>query len=154
MNTYGMRAINSQSFNNKENYTISLEDRNKVITFLKIHNFALTALEYSSLTQFYASTTRVFSGLSMIAKCAYVKFYNKADPILNGKGLDEALLTGLVQVMRGAITLTVPGGFTVNWSLDMVASLYNFHLESENFKNKHNPTAHSEPVYLAPLFLV
>lgn len=149
-----MRAINSQSFNNKESYTISLEDRNKVITFLKIHNFVLTALEYSSITQFYASTTRVFSGLSMIAKCAYVKFYNKADPILNGKGLDEALLTGLVQVMRGAITLTIPGGFTVNWSLDMVASLYNFHLESENFKNKHNLMAHSEPVYLAPLFLV
>lgn len=51
--------------------------------------------------------------------------YNATQGAIIGHWYDEALLTGITQIARGALEAFVPFGWVANASLDAIATIYN-----------------------------
>ncbi|WP_075882684.1 hypothetical protein [Candidatus Protochlamydia sp. W-9] len=131
MNTYGLRSINTDTFNLKwhTNYKYPRQVRNTLVTFLKIHNLTLNILGYIPGVSIVSGCVRMGSGLMMCAVTLAVGERNATRGAIIGHWYDEALLTGITQIARGALEAFVPFGWIANVSLDAIATIYNVNKE-------------------------
>lgn len=141
MNTYGFYSINLSTFNlgwftPKCEY--SRQNRNILVTFLKLHNLALNILGYLPETSFYSGSTRIGTG---IAICVITLAKGDQNTQKNMKFLDrfyyEAFLTGITQIGRGILEAFVSFGRKANVSIDSLATVYN--IESSSYWTLNPP---------------
>lgn len=167
MNTYGMASINSTTFNlsyySQNHYPRGL--RNVLVTFLKLHNLILNVLGYCGEIDpkipFISGCVRVLSGVSICVVTLAVGDRDASKGMIIGRWYDEALLTGMAQIVRGVLTAalaTHPYGWAVNASLDVLGTFYNLThiLNNMSIGSLGNPqlhvnAPHSDPRYPLPL---
>ena len=131
MNTYGLRSINTNTFNLKwhTNYVYPQQVRNALVTFLKVHNLTLNILGYIPGVSVVSGCVRMKTGLIMCAVTLAIGERNATEGKIIGHWYDEALLTGITQIARGALEAFVPFGWVANASLDTIATIYNVRKE-------------------------
>ena len=161
MNTYGLRSINTNTFNlkNDTNYTYPQQNRNALVTFLKVHNLILNILGYIPGVSLGSGCVRMAIGLSIcILTLAVGEPKVNQGGIIGGHWYNEALLTGITQIARGALEALVPFGRVVNASLDVIATIYNLGLEvvvnSFTYTGGEVPHTYPDPKYPFPFFLL
>jgi hypothetical protein len=160
MNTYGIHSINIDTFNLKwhTNYVYPQQARNALVTFLKVHNLTLNILGYMPGSSIVSGCVRIGTGLSM---CTVTLAIGERDATQAGMHwYDEALLTGLTQIARGALESLVPCGWFVNASIDAIATINNIRREPSAISTcsgcvqyvSHGP--HPDPKYPFPFLLL
>src|ERR1700722_17342343 len=99
MNTYGLRSINTDTFNLKwhTNYVYRQQTRNALVTFLKVHNLTLNILGYIPGVSIVSGCVRIGTGLFMCDITLTVGERNAKQGAIIGHWYDEALLTGITQ---------------------------------------------------------
>lgn len=127
MNTYGLFSINSSTFNLKyhTDYRYPEAARNTLVTFFKIHNLVFNVLGYIPGVSTFSGCGRMGSGLIICAVTLIVGDRNAFKGLIIGHWYDEALLTGVAQIAKGAFEAFVPYGKIVNASLDAIATVFN-----------------------------
>lgn len=123
MNTYGPFSVNAHSFNYK--VSISKETRDKIVTALKIHNLVFDVLGYLSGIRTVSGCIRMGTGVLICTAT-----------LITGKNNREALLTGIHQIMRGALEAFVPYGRAVNFALGVLAAPCNLSRDFEGREEK------------------
>jgi hypothetical protein len=137
MNTYGLRSINSQTFNLQydTSYVYPKQARNALVTFLRVHNLSLNILGYIPGISIVSGCVRIGTGLAMCAVALAVGERNAKQGLIIGHWYDECLITGITQIARGVLEAFVPFGWIANASLDTIATFWNIKQECQN-----NPT--------------
>jgi hypothetical protein len=160
MNTYGLHSINNCTFNIPRFANIVFvypkKSRDVLVTFLKVHNFTLNILGYIPGVSVVSGCVRMGTGLIMCAVTLAVGERNANQGVIIGRYYDEALLTGITQIARGALEAFVPSGWVVNASLDAIATIPNLLNEAQlgcSFVDKQN-VPHSDPKYPFPFSLL
>ena len=104
MNTYGLRSINTDTFNLKwhTNYVYPQQARNAVVTFLRVHNLTLNVLGYIPGVSVVSGCVRMATGSVMCATTLAVGERGATQGAIIGHWYDECLLTGITQIGRGA----------------------------------------------------
>jgi len=127
MNTYGFCSINKFTFNLDpyKTYTYPKRQRDVIVTFFKIHNLIFDILGYIPRVSAVSGKCRIVSGLLMCVVTLTVGKKNSKDALIIGHWYDEALLTGISQMARGAIEAFVPNGRIVNASIGVIGTVYN-----------------------------
>lgn len=127
MNTYGLRSINTTTFNLQwhTNYTYPKALRDHVVTFFRVHNLALNILGYIPGISLVSGCVRIASGLAISITTLAIGDRNAQRGAIIGHWYDEALLTGISQVARGVLEAFVPFGWIANAVMDMGATCYN-----------------------------
>lgn len=131
LNTYGLRSINTDTFNLKwqTGYTYPQAARNVVVTLLKVHNLTLNVLGYIPGVSVVSGSFRIGTGLLMCAATLAIGERDAQTGVIIGHWYDEALLTGAAQVGRGILEAFVPFGSMVNLTLDSVGTALNAAVE-------------------------
>jgi len=134
MNTYGLRSVNTDTFNLKwhTNYTYPQEARNVVVTLLKVHNLTLNILGYIPGISVVSGSLRIGTGLLMCVVTLAVGERDAEQGVIIGHWYDEALFTGVSQIGRGIFEAFVPFGRTVNAILDSIGTVWNLGKELGN----------------------
>lgn len=153
-NTYGFCSVNLGTFNQtcRDNYAYPKPVRDIAVTILAIHNLVLNILSYS---RYY-----IFSGICRIltgaALCVFTlttgqRQAQEGFPIQHW--YDESLVTGVGQILRGVIDVSVPVGCLINTVLDGVnagARVIRFLRDPYEFDRpfyRNNPhRQHSDPL--------
>lgn len=133
LNTYGIRSVNRETFNTRyhDNLYFPRALRNVVITALRINNAVLNVLGYIPGVQHVSGCVRMVIGASIIGVTLAIGDRNaKTGPII-GRWYDEAILTGIAQIARGALEALVPYGWVANVALDVIATPFNLGKEVE-----------------------
>lgn len=162
MNTYGLHSINIDTFNLKwhTNYWYPRDQRNILVTFLKIHNLTLNILGYIPGVSLYSGSVRIATGIAICAITLAIGERHARRGAIIGHWYDEALLTGITQIARGILEAFVPYGHAVNASLDVIATFFNLGTEISNVSvcpgcvhfDNHGP--HPDPEYPFPFWLL
>lgn len=133
LNTYGLRSINIESFNAR-----GPDDNGEIIEYipLKIRNFVNTSLRISNLT---FNILGYIPGINQISGCVRMGLAGTAllltlvlgsplakDGLIVGRWYNEALITAIAQIARGALEAFVPFGPRINLYLDISGSFLNF----------------------------
>ena len=131
MNTWGLRSINIETFNQQCNspLTYPRQARNCLVSFLRTHNLVLNILGYIPITQFFSGLTRMGTGLSIVVLTLCVGNRRADQGLIIGRWYDEALLTGICQIARGALEALVPFGWVINAGLDAGFTVLNLFRE-------------------------
>lgn len=161
MNTFGLHSINIGSFNLKHhtNYTYPREARNVLVTFLKAHNLILNILGYSRNSRI-SGCVRIGTGLIMCSVTLAIGERKATSGVIIRHWYDETLLTGITQIVRGALEAFAPSGRVVNALLDVVATVPNLGKEISAASTcqgcmeylSHGP--HQDPEYPFPFWLL
>ncbi len=127
MNTYGLHSINVNTFNLSWNSSLYYPQkaRNVVVTVFRIHNLTLNILGNLSTTRFYSGCTRIAIGVSICAVTLVRGDRHAQQGAIIGRWYDEALLTGMAQIVRGILEAFIPNGQLVNASFDVIATVFN-----------------------------
>lgn len=127
MNTYGLRSINTDTFNLKwhTDYVYPQKARNALVTFFKVHNLTLNVLGYIPGVSVVSGCMRMGTGLIICTVTLAIGERNATRGAIVGHWYDEALLTGITQIVRGALEALVPFGWVANASLDTIATICN-----------------------------
>ena len=133
LNTYGLRAINWENYNNdwffprKQNERHWFVDQKACELFKKTlggMSLGLIVLEYAPGLSALAGASRIAAGLFITGLALARRICNAKAGRADGSLLqDEALLTGITQIARGAIAL-IPFGLAVNATLDIASTCY------------------------------
>jgi hypothetical protein len=137
LNTYGIRSINSASFNasgargsdGSLTEYIPLSTRDRINTFLRVNNLVLNILGYIPVVKQTSGCIRMGIGISIIVLTLAVGSPTAGRGLIVGRWYTEALLTGLAQVARGALEAFVPFSYRINLSLDVIGTIYNLATE-------------------------
>lgn len=162
MNTYGLRSVNTDTFNLKwhTNYSYPKFARDVVVTFFKVHNLTLNILGYIPGVSLFSGCARMGTGLAMCAVTLAVGQRNATQGVIIQHWYDEALMTGITQIARGALEAFVPFGRVANASLDAITTVFNITKDClaasvcsgcMSFEN-HEP--YSDPEYPFPFWLL
>jgi len=162
MNTYGLRSINTDTFNLRwhTNYQYPQPARNTLVTFFKVHNLTLNILGYIPGVSTVSGCIRMGTGAIMLAYTLAVGDRNASEGVIIQHWYDEALQTGGVQITRGFTEAIVPFGRTANFFLDVIGTICNLGREVSNasvcqgcmgFKN-HGP--YPDPDYPFPVSIL
>jgi hypothetical protein len=152
LNTWGLCSIRDTTFNLKHhtNYgsSFSRQNRDVIVTGLRIHNICLDILGYFRDVSGISGYIRMFSGLTLCVVTLTVGNRRAQEGFLIQHWYDEALVTGLSQIARGALEAFIPYGRVINLSLGFIATLLPYPqdrywdtsacLRCSNFKN-HRP---------------
>lgn len=132
VNTYGFHSINSNTFNTRYHEVIEYPrtGRNYVVTGFRINNAVLNILGYIPGVSFFSGTARMTLGVGIIAFTLIFGQRNIDDSHMTtgaiiGRWYDEAILTGIAQIARGALEAFIPYGRLINAILDVVATPFN-----------------------------
>ena len=133
LNTYGIRSINRETFNTKyhDNLYFPKEIRDIVITALRIHNGILNVLGYIPGVSTVSGSIRMATGLIIVCVTLAIGDRNAMEGAIVGRWYDEALGTGMAQIVRGALEALVPFGWVANAALDVIATPINLSKEVE-----------------------
>lgn len=136
LNTYGIRSINAETFNTYGSPGAYLPRslRDVAITLLRIHNLSLNILGYIPGVAQISGCVRMGIGACMIVLTAALGNPNADEGLIIGRWYQEALLTGISQIARGALEAFVPFGFLVNGSLDIIATYVNLKTECSHLQ--------------------
>jgi hypothetical protein len=138
-NTYGLRSINSESFNVAE-FTDYMPEifRNHLNTALRINNLVFNVLGYMADMAPYSGFVRM--GMAWGALMAVSSHKN---PISDTWG-KEAYCTAIAQIARGLLEATCPYGRALNLGLDIVATWINLNneVEAQLSRDKNEPHLH------------
>lgn len=140
MNTYGICSVNYFSFQLSSgcsdlnvSYDYPRKSRNILVTLLKLHNLILNTLGYCSKLSpkipFVSGFVRVLSGVGLCVGTLTFGDRHASQGILIRHRYDEALLTGMAQIVRGILTTALATnsyGWVVNASLDGLGTFYYF----------------------------
>ncbi len=160
MNTYGVGSINITTFNGYENtrsgYSCTYPEpvRNVVVTFFKIHNLTLNILGYLPGMSAVSGCVRIGTGCIL---CTITLLYGQREAesgLIIRHFYDEALLTGITQIARGALEALIPFGWIVNASLDALGSLVNLHSRIVCWHYFGREYLNNDPVYPFPFSLL
>lgn len=160
MNTFGIRSINSETFNTRYNDNLDFPRplRNAVITALRIHNAVLNVLGYIPVVQNISGCVRMATGLAIIGVTLAIGNRNATSGAIVGRWYDEAILTGIAQITRGALEALVPFGWVANAALDFIVTPYNLTKEFEGSFTSDRAEAYVSPMedvdYPFPLMLL
>lgn len=132
-NTYGLWSINDNTFNVRPNsdYTYPRESRDQIIQVLKIHNLCLGILGYLPVISALSGVVRMFTGSALVGFTLCVGDRNAQRGIIIQHWYDEAILTGVAQVVRGAFEAIVPLGRLANLCLDFIGSLRGMQIRAD-----------------------
>lgn len=164
MNTYGLFSINNETFNlnwHSTNY-YPKEARNVLVTLLKLHNLTLNILGYcgalSPKIPIISGCVRVLSGVAICLGTLGIGDRYASQGLIIGYWYDEALLTGMAQIIRGILTValaTIPYGWALNASLDALGTFHNLsHMVQGSTRKGFGLPPHSEPSYPLPLNVI
>lgn len=130
-NTYGLRSINCTTFNRstEDNLTYPRPLRNIVITALRINNAVLNVMGYIPVVSFVSGCVRMGIGSAMLAATLAFGDRKAMQGAIIGRWYDEALKTGIAQIVRGALEALVPFGWAANAALDLIATPINLSKE-------------------------
>lgn len=164
MNTWGLRSINTGTFNLKfhATYAYPKPARDVVITLLRIHNLTLNILGYMDpRIACISGCVRAVTGLLFVAVTLTVGDRNAKKGHLIQHWYDEALLTGVSQIARGMLEAFVPYGRVVNLAADVVATFPNLKADFNVVSGctecmgglNHSPHGDANyPIYFFPLY--
>lgn len=129
-NTYGLRSVNTLSFNDRCHYTSTTREfRNFVVTLLRVHNIYFNIFGYMPIASLITGINRSVNGFFMIFSSFGVGVYIKKreHPLVNKTKhfLNELTITGVAQVFRGVCEMAFPFGQLINLSLDIIATPIN-----------------------------
>lgn len=127
LNAYGICSVNRHTFNTRyhDNVYMPRALRNVVITALRIHNGILNVLGYIPTISPISGCVRMTTGLGIIAATLAMGKRHATEGAIIGHWYDEALLTGIAQVARGALEAVVPFGWILNAISDVAATPLN-----------------------------
>lgn len=133
LNTYGLRSINRETFNTRyhDNLYFPRQLRNVIVTALRIHNAVLNVLGYMARFSPISGCVRMATGLAIIGVTMSIGDRNATQGAIVGRWYDEAIRTGVAQVVRGAFEALIPFGWVANMILDVVATPINLSKEIE-----------------------
>lgn len=133
LNTYGIRSINRKSFNTRyhDGLYFPKEIRDIVVTALRVHNGILNVLGYIPGVSLVSGSIRMATGFAIVCVTLTIGDRNAMRGAIIGHWYDEAIGTGLAQIVRGALEAFVPFGFIANAVLDVVATPINLANELE-----------------------
>lgn len=139
LNTWGFRSINRATFNLRENDSLHmpLQLRNIVITALRIWNIVMNILGYIPGVQVISGALRMVVGIAIVGFTASIGDRNATSGAIIGRWYDEAVNTGMAQIVRGAFEALIPFGFVANGVLDIIATPLNIYTEI------HRSTGHA-----------
>lgn len=162
LNTFGLRSVNTDTFNVKYNqsYWYPQNFRNIFVTLLRIHNFSLNILGYKQDIAKFSGCARMLSGLSICIVTLNIGERNAEQGMIIGPWYDEALMTGIAQIARGATEAFMPYGRLINLSLDVIGTIRNLISEIRHAsvcQEAMGPSAnrpHPNPSYPFPFWLL
>lgn len=152
MNTYGLYAVNMSTFNGTSSDTYPKPARNVVVTLFKFHNLTLNILGYIPGISAVSGCVRMGTGCILCVVTLLFGNRNAHQGLISKHFYDEALLTGITQIARGAFEALVPFGRVVNTSLDTICTFYNF--SQGMVSGCCTGRAHSNPIYPFPFWLL
>lgn len=134
MNTYGLRSINADTFNLNYHSSCTYPQvaRDVLVTLLKIHNLTLNILGYIPGVSFFSGCLRVGLGLMICAVTLAIGDPHARKGLIIGHWYDEALITGVTQIVRGALEAAGSIGHIINAALDVVATVITLSAEASN----------------------
>lgn len=161
LNTWGLRSINSATFNQSRSHTLTYpkENRDVIITLFRVHNCVLDVLGYIPAVSTVSGSVRMCTGLAI---CVVVLLVGQAtiqpgeEGNIVGVWYYEALATGVAQITRGAFEAFVPFGRIINLSLGAIGTVVNLaheihYIHMEGGSVVHTPgTEHLKPYGEAP----
>ncbi len=147
MNTYGLFSVNERTFNRShmDDLDFPVETRNTIVTALRIHNGVLNILGYIPVISIASGCVRIGSGAAIIATTLAIGDRNAEEGAVIGRWYDEALRTGIAQIVRGVFESMVPFGQVVNLLADIVATPFNFGAGIEDISMKCDCTTPPYP---------
>ncbi len=162
MNTYGLASINNSTFNLQwhTNYGYPKDARDIIVTCLRLHNATLNILGYMPRTSRVSGCIRMISGFLICATTLAIGERRAERGVIIQHYYDEALLTGITQMFRGAMEAFAPYGRVINASLDVIATFVNLvNIAADASVCTHcmgyqNHGPHPEPDYPGPLKLL
>lgn len=133
LNTYGIRSVNRETFNTRyhDNLCFPRPLRNAVVTALRVNNAVLNVLGYIPGVSLVSGCVRMAVGVGIIAVTLAIGDRNTSSGAIVGRWYDEAILTGIAQIARGALEAFVPFGWVANAALDVIATPFNLAKEVE-----------------------
>ena len=154
LNTYGIFSVNATTFNNKygTTYTYPKEGRDLVVTVLRIHNLSLNILGYIPGINLISGAVRMLTGTLMVVLTLALGERDAEEGLIIRHWYDEALVTGIAQVVRGALEAFAPFGRPFNLALDIVGTAVNMmgvaSLVSQFSLHSHDPNQpYKDPSY-------
>lgn len=161
LNTYGLRSINSATFNQMHNGTLRYPQaaRDFIVMILRMHNAVLNVLGYIPGVQVVSGCVRMATGLAMVGVTIAIGDRNPegTGPII-GRFCDEAIGMGIAQIARGALEALIPFGSIANAALDIIATPFNLidcspACSSCKLREPH-VTPHEDASYIFPFQLL
>ena len=152
MNTFGLNSINRQTFNIdiKENQKASCKkyQRDRLFTVLKLHNLVLNILACIPKYTKGAACIRLASASILILTTLIAGNRNTEKGFLIGTFYDEAIITGIAQIVRATLEIYIPLGPYGHLALDIIATpiniAQNFGIESfDHFRDLLEDENHS-----------
>ncbi len=133
LNTFGLRSVNRETFNMRYHDPLQFPKpiRDIVVTALRIHNGVLNVLGYIPGVSAISGCVRMLTGAAIVLVTLAIGDRNAHIGAIIGRWYDEALLTGVTQVARGALEALVPFGWVANAVLDVIATPFNVMKEVE-----------------------
>lgn len=127
MNTYGIHSVHRETFNTRyhDNLYFPRPLRNAVVTALRINNAVLNVLGYIPGVSLISGCVRMFVGMVIVGITLAVGDRNAREGAIIGRWYDEAVLTGIAQIARGALEAFIPFGWVANAALDVIATPMN-----------------------------
>ncbi len=153
LNTYGLHAVNTHSFQNREVGT-SRPIRNAVVTALRINNLTLNILGYMPGFSTISGSIRMLVGMAIGAVTLAIGTpkQDQAGAII-GHFYNEALSTAAAQIFRGACEAFIPFGKFINAAADITATIVNACSSASvgcGSVGGGRNTINEEPIYPAP----
>ena len=163
MNTWGLRSINSTTFNLQydDKFTFPKAGRDFIVTALRISNLTLNVLGYIPGVSSISGVVRIALGIGFCAITLAVGERNPPDGArgaIIGHWYDEALMTGMAQITRGILEAFVPYGWAVNAGMDVLCSVSNIAPDLRNIGrydlNYYTTQPYAEPNHAFPFNLL
>ena len=127
-NTYGIDSINGYTFNQlADNITFPKQIRDVITTALRLHNLCLNILGYIPGVSIISGSVRILSGIVICTVTGLCGDRNASHGCIIKRLYDEAMITGIAQIARGALEAFIPFGKFVNAALDVIGTPVNLH---------------------------
>jgi hypothetical protein len=149
-NTWGIRSINSSTFNQSRSLTLIYpkENRDIIITLFRVHNCVLDILGYIPAVSTVSGSVRMCTGLA-ICVVTLLKGNPDLQPgeqgAIAGAFYYEALATGVAQMTRGAFEAFVPFGRIINFSLGTIGTVVNLLIHEVNYIHREGGSRVNDP---------
>ncbi len=160
-NTFGVFSVNPTTFNIRydTNYTYPKESRDQVVTALKVHNLLLNILGYIPGVNLISGAIRILTGAVMVGFTLAIGNRNAHEGLIIRHWYDEAILTGIAQMARGALEAFAPFGRMVNGALDIIGTGINVweftRLMGQFSLHSHDPNQpYKDPSFYGPFYVL